>query len=537
MKHHVSTLLAAVVVAALVLWCVADASSAGRPRRLLAVGRNGKVVYGADAQGNCIPDLSHCGYMGGGAAIPDAPVKRTLAPVADREVPGLPRSLDAPKTGNVPPAAGHPKAGPGERVFSLTYHEPDGPEAVLSGNVFQHRLPGKPVEIKTLPRNLSGQAVYFALPVGPRRVLAVLDAASPPRLFVDVAGTGDLSAVQPLEAKPWGPLRQFGPVTIPVNGKAGSAVRVRFLCAGKGNVIDSGYLAVAPAGYMAENVSLNGQPYRVALVDHGLTGRYDNALQGERNPVPLTRCDTFMAFDLDQDGRLPPIYDTGETLPLLPALHVKDAYYNVRVAPDGSSIALAKAEPDFGTLDTGCPDLGVVLIGEYGGHDLSGSDGKWRIPAGWHAAVGATLTRTDGAGTAWTLHGVSSWGRLARFKIRAGETLLLRAGTPLSVKVNATRLQRNGMIHLALALVGQGTEQYNAAARKGGVPQPPRFRVLNEAGEVLDSRDFNAGGKGTYCWCWWRVPEGFTGKYRVDVEGNWGPFEVKKGPPKWFSAK
>jgi hypothetical protein len=33
------------------------------------------------------------------------------------------------------------------------------------------------------------------------------------------------------------------------------------------------------------------------------------------------------------------------------------------------------------------------------------------------------------------------------------------------------------------------------------------------------------------------VPEGFKGKYRVEVEGEWGPFKVKSGEPQWFSAE
>ncbi|KPK48321.1 MAG: hypothetical protein AMK72_07275 [Planctomycetes bacterium SM23_25] len=74
--------VAGAAAASLVLWGVADASSGASPKRLVGVGRNGELVYGADAQGNCIPDFSHCGYMGGGVAIPDAPVKRTLAPVS-----------------------------------------------------------------------------------------------------------------------------------------------------------------------------------------------------------------------------------------------------------------------------------------------------------------------------------------------------------------------------------------------------------------------------------------------------------------------
>jgi len=172
-----------------------------------------------------------------------------------------------------PPIAGDARARTGQRIFPLKYQEADASEAVVSGNTFQRSLPGKPAEVKAVPAGLSGEAVYFSLTVGPRKVLALLEVASPPRLFVDVAGTGDLSAVQPLTARPWGPVQQFGPVDIPASGKARPAVRVRFLCAADKYLAASKDLAVAPAGYMAGEVNLDGQPYRVALVDHSLSGR------------------------------------------------------------------------------------------------------------------------------------------------------------------------------------------------------------------------------------------------------------------------
>jgi hypothetical protein len=31
------------------------------------------------------------------------------------------------------------------------------------------------------------------------------------------------------------------------------------------------------------------------------------------------------------------------------------------------------------------------------------------------------------------------------------------------------------------------------------------------------------------------VPEDFKGKYRVEVENDWGPFQIEKAPPEWFS--
>ena len=43
-------------------------------------GADGKLVYKTTASGDRIPDFSNCGYMGGGVALPDVPVRVTLAP-------------------------------------------------------------------------------------------------------------------------------------------------------------------------------------------------------------------------------------------------------------------------------------------------------------------------------------------------------------------------------------------------------------------------------------------------------------------------
>ena len=45
-------------------------------------GREGRLVYVPDEEGNTIPDASHAGYGGGGVPIPTVPVKETIWPVA-----------------------------------------------------------------------------------------------------------------------------------------------------------------------------------------------------------------------------------------------------------------------------------------------------------------------------------------------------------------------------------------------------------------------------------------------------------------------
>jgi hypothetical protein len=48
-------------------------------------GDHGKLQYKATARGDRIMDFSHAGYMGGGIAIPDVPVKRTAKPTGGED--------------------------------------------------------------------------------------------------------------------------------------------------------------------------------------------------------------------------------------------------------------------------------------------------------------------------------------------------------------------------------------------------------------------------------------------------------------------
>jgi hypothetical protein len=57
-----------------------DNSRAGDNLRWVYPGEDGKLIYEKDARGNRIPDFSNAGYMGGGVALPDVPVRATVRP-------------------------------------------------------------------------------------------------------------------------------------------------------------------------------------------------------------------------------------------------------------------------------------------------------------------------------------------------------------------------------------------------------------------------------------------------------------------------
>src|SRR5437870_3982864 len=66
-------LLRAAVVAGCCLGGVLAAT--GAEPQYVAPGPGGRLAYDADARGNRVPDFSHCGYAGGGVAIPDLPMR------------------------------------------------------------------------------------------------------------------------------------------------------------------------------------------------------------------------------------------------------------------------------------------------------------------------------------------------------------------------------------------------------------------------------------------------------------------------------
>ena len=67
------------------LVCVGSVWAEENYSELVYPGEEGKLVYTPDEKGNVIHDFSHCGYMGGGVALPDMPVVMTVEPQAERD--------------------------------------------------------------------------------------------------------------------------------------------------------------------------------------------------------------------------------------------------------------------------------------------------------------------------------------------------------------------------------------------------------------------------------------------------------------------
>ncbi|HEX8204137.1 MAG TPA: hypothetical protein VF590_26910, partial [Isosphaeraceae bacterium] len=83
-------------MSAAVLWAASGnvACAGPAPSRYVATDESGRLVYRTDARGDRLPDFSHCGYRGGGVAIPDAPARVVLAPAEGDDGARIQAALD-----------------------------------------------------------------------------------------------------------------------------------------------------------------------------------------------------------------------------------------------------------------------------------------------------------------------------------------------------------------------------------------------------------------------------------------------------------
>jgi hypothetical protein len=70
------------------------AAPAAKPRPFVAPGEGGKLVYRTDDRGDRVPDFSHCGYQGGGEAIPDVPVRVVVPAARGDSTPRIQAAID-----------------------------------------------------------------------------------------------------------------------------------------------------------------------------------------------------------------------------------------------------------------------------------------------------------------------------------------------------------------------------------------------------------------------------------------------------------
>ncbi|MFC1636936.1 hypothetical protein ACFL5Z_19100, partial [Planctomycetota bacterium] len=102
------------------------------------------------------------------------------------------------------------------------------------------------------------------------------------------------------------------------------------------------------------------------------------------------------------------------------------------------------------------------------------------------------LNAFDSEQNVWTFSSRPDAGPLRDFEIRAGQTTSFKIGPPFSIKTDVR--QNKDQISIGLKLEGCAGERYRFPVMKRSHRQSaPEFKVVNEAGEVLTSGQFQYG--------------------------------------------
>ena len=392
-------------------------------------------------------------------------------------------------------------------TFPLTYRDCPGEattELMMSRGFFGPQQE-KPGTVKDVPAGLSKNLTWFSVDLGKRSVLMLFDGATNPKLYLDTDLDGSLADEKPFELpkeqQVAGPVARlfrrrppsqpvYGPITLK-SGAGDPEVKVRVRSYG------GRYIMISPAGVWSGTVKVAGKEHRLSVVDANYDGRLDGVLSMPPEGQPITGEADTLAFDFNGNGAFEPGYyeANAEMIPLPRMLKVGEDYYSVTVAADGSSVTLAKVTPKFGTLDVGTKDATLLVWSDNGSHMLTGTDGRWRVPAGTYMTRMVTLNRTDAAGDTWMLRCYGNVGKLARFEVRPDETVSVRVGTPLTA---TTAVQSGGEddpeVYISLSLTGQSGERYTPGAMKNNRMTPaPGLEILDEAGKALGSGKFEYG--------------------------------------------
>ncbi|NQT04332.1 MAG: hypothetical protein HQ580_20065 [Planctomycetes bacterium] len=351
----------------------------------------------------------------------------------------------------------------------------------------------RPAGLQEVPADAPKEPVYFVVRVGEKDIPGITyrstDRRKSVKLFLDTDGDGLLSDENEYVGTWLSMFRltrtyQFGPVSMRNGDNENKGGEFHAQCS-------SGlWLVFYPALYREGSVVLDGRAYKIAIVDCDFDGKYNKLFEPPAKSSREPRCDVF-AIDLDDNSK----FDyrrvgESELMPLSRLVKVKNNYYRIDVAEDGSTVEFRQAKPRFGVLDLGGEDVKLTLWSDTAHQQLSGSGGKWRVPVGRYGVVLLELTETDSAGNKWTFKiDKAGKGKLGDFEIRPGESTSFRIGPPFQARTSIEKRGRDALV--SFNLKGQAEELYVPGGTRNGKEVPePEFKIIDGSGRVAHSGRF-----------------------------------------------
>ncbi len=346
----------------------------------------------------------------------------------------------------------------------------------------------RPQELRDVPSDTPKEPVYFMIRVGDKDVPGITyrstDRARQFKLCLDTNGDGLLSDEKQYVCTGLHKGYKFGPVSTR-HGDTTNRAGVFYA-----EYYPGRQLEYYPVLYRRGQVVLDGKAYKIALLDCDYDGKYNKSVVLPVKDYWKPECDV-LAIDLDGNSKFDS--ELTEIMPLSHLIKVNEQYYSIQVAEDGGIINFEKTKPLFGTFDVGGRQVKLSLRSDIAHQQLSGSTGKWSLPAGRYGVVSLELTEKDSAGNQWTLKNKSEGlSKLGNFEIRPGKSTSFQIGGPLQIK---TTMERDGKnIILGFDFEDQAGELYSPCAKMNGKNVPePEFKIIDGSEQVVHSGQFKYG--------------------------------------------
>ncbi len=353
---------------------------------------------------------------------------------------------------------------------------------------------------------------------------ATLDTAGPEsafqdRLYFDSDGDNDLTDEEPLTARTLPadedtPARYavFPPVPVEATVEGNTrqhhvAIAITY---GVGDAADDvrPMVVMVGAAYREGRVELGGKLVRVAVIDTDLDGRFDERAVARGDGSYPEPGDAVVISEQVNEPIVLEALDFGHARMLGRYVCHDGECYQIRVAPDGSSVKVYALRPDVGVLRAAQPGAVLHLVGEDGAVGVAtGPDGA-HVPVGTYTPMFYVLGETDERGRKWLLLCAPYMAVFGEtFDVEAGASREIVFGPPLEwhlsvLKESATSMPRGGDVvadaepwgvSLSLSVSGQGETRVAGVMVDGEQPPPPTFRILDEAGEVVHEDQFEYG--------------------------------------------
>ncbi len=289
--------------------------------------------------------------------------------------------------------------------------------------------------------------------------------------------------------------------------------------------------SLSAATYREGRMTIDGKDYRLVVVDGNSNGRYDDQSAIDKNVrgadgAVYPRIGD-MLYILDAAGGISGMgnpYDPSSNEVshyVAKQIGLGGRFFDLKITPAGDQLTLEPSSIPFGYVVNANQGYRAIVYGEQGFLRIVGDEsGKAPLPAGEWRLASYTIERTvheepaekkveqsslfdalrqlvGGTGSASrslpSLVSARGTQDSPAVRVTAGQTVEMPFGEPYRPVVTLGGPPQDGHAWLGLSLVGQGGEVCSNMIVNGTRPAKPKLTISTEAGEVVQTGNFEYG--------------------------------------------